>query len=82
MKTVLRLIVALPLIFFAVLILGTMLPSKTPEERLAWDIADCQGFAGIRHDTPLMYATTKDYNYGGYIWCMMQRGYSPVPPLP
>jgi hypothetical protein len=84
MKTVLRLIVALPLVFLLVLILGSMLPPVSPEWRLADDIATCQYQAGIRRTTPQIYAITKDHppSIAAYVQCMSNLGYSPVPAMP
>jgi len=67
-----------------VLIFSAPLPERTPEERLAWDNADCQGLAGIQQTTPAIYAYTKDnpYKRRRYQECMRQRGYREVPPLP
>ena len=66
------------------LMFSPLLPERTPEERFAWDSADCQGVAGIRRLTPELYAYTKAsaYNLWRYQECMRQRGYRAVPPLP
>ena len=76
---------AVPIRFIlGLLIFGSQPPERPPEERFTWDSADCQGFAGIRHTTPTIYAYTKDspYNLRRYQECMRQRGYRDVPPLP
>jgi hypothetical protein len=78
------LVAAVPVGFMlGLLMFGPPLPERTPEERVAWDSADCQGLAGIRHTTPAIYAYTKDsaYNLRRYEECMRQRGYRDVPPL-
>ena len=76
---------AVPIGFIlGLLLFGPRLPERTPEERFAWDSADCQGVAGIRHTTAAIYAYTKDspHNLLRYQECMRQRGYREVPPLP
>jgi len=83
--TVAVLAAAVPVGFMlGLLMFGSPLPERTPEERFAWASADCQGVAGIRHTTPAIYAYTKDraYNLRRYQECMRQRGYRDVPPLP
>jgi hypothetical protein len=80
---VLGLIVAIPIVLIlVVLILGSLLPQSSPEERLAFDRDTCAYRAGIRKDNPLMYENTKALYYGAYVQCMLDCGYRTIPPLP